>query len=400
MNRPKDADPYGLSRLPSSLASLEQMSMYRTIRFLSSIRILLCSQALLPFTPLIACGQEPTSPKAAPNSNTPPASVDQSLPATDTDWPALQLPNDAPLSQSLQFVQQAKSLRPKTPQQAFEQQRWIAQASARILEQLDAPEGDVADQARSDYFSASAVLLPSLAELDRLRRVEEFKFYVATKPILSQRDLETVFKTGLALEALEDKTLASKTYAELADLLREKDATNYAPFAEVLKQNAARLQVGKSYAFQSRTMEGSPFRLESLKGKVVLLYFWSSRDQALQQEVAALQALHDQYREQGFEVIGIGLDESLKDARATLATLKPRWPNLWDDRKQGVLKVMENYGINAIPTWILLDRELRSISHEANAQSLRGTLIKLFPSAAQPATEEPPKDEPSVPKKP
>lgn len=374
--------------------------MNRFIPLRTSIRLWLCLPAFFPFASPIACGQDPTTPKATPSNSTPTAPDDQPTPATDNAWPALQLPNDAPLSQSLQFVQQVKALRPKTPQQAFEQQRWIAQASARILEQLDAPEGDVAEQARSDYFSASAVLLPSLAELDRLRRVEEFKFYVATKPNLSQRDLETVFKTGLALEALEDKSLASKTYAEMADLLREKDATNYAPIAEVLKQNAARLQAGKIYAFQSRTMEGSPFRLESLKGKVVLLYFWSSRDQGLQQEVAALQTLHDQYREQGFEVIGIGLDESLKDARATLATLKPRWPNLWDDRKQGVLKVMESYGINAIPTWILLDRELRSISLEANAQSLRGTLNKLFPSAAQPATEEPPKEEPSAPKKP
>lgn len=332
--------------------------------------------ASIPATPAIVVAQTATIPA------TPQSPLGSAAPKLSSNWPDVVAPDSDSLADWIGFSEQLKKLSPKTPQQTIELKLALQQASQRIMDLLSDPKSTSYIQAQSDFFAASAMLLATQSEDQRLKNYEKYRDYLASKPTVEKADLETILTTCLYLEPFEDKSLALRAYTELSEWLLSKDPMAYKEFAELLKQNALRLQVGKTFQIQSRTMDGKPFDLEKLRGKRVLLFFWSSTSKPAVDEFPALLELHNQYRTQGFEIVGIALDESTKSARAALADLNPPWPNLWDDRKQGVIKVMQNYGINSIPTLILLDPDLRMLSYEANSQSLRTSLEQQFSAAS------------------
>lgn len=61
------------------------------------------------------------------------------------------------------------------------------------------------------------------------------------------------------------------------------------------------------------TLDGQPFDLDSLKGKVLLLNFWASWCAPCVVEMPALQALHDALEPKGFSVVAIGIDDSAEN---------------------------------------------------------------------------------------
>jgi peroxiredoxin len=328
----------------------------------------------------IAIAQSTTPPTV---SNPPALSKNQlgsPAPALSSNWPEVMAPDSDAVGDWIGFSEQLKKLVPNSPQQTVELKLALQQSSHRIMELLPDPKSASYLQAQSDYFAASALLLATQSGDMRLANYEKYRDYLASKSTVEKVDLETILTTCLYLEPFEDKSLALRAYTELADWLRSKDPIAYAEFADLLKQNALRLQAGKTFQIQSRTMDGKPFDLEKWRGKHVLLFFWSSTSKPAVEEFPFLRDLHSQYHSRGFEVVGIALDESIQSARSALSQFKPPWPTLWDDRKQGVIKLMQNYGINSIPTLILLDPELRMLSFEANSQSLRTSLERHLPA--------------------
>jgi peroxiredoxin len=331
------------------------------------------------------------SPIAIAQSSSPPAAsnpptvsknpLGSPAPELSPNWPEVIAPDSEVAADWIEFSEQLKKLAPKSPQQTLELKLAVQQTSQRIMDLLSDPKSASYLQAQSDYFAASAMLLATQSDNMRRANYEKYRDYLASKSTVEKVDLETILTTCLYLEPFEDKSLALRAYTELADWLRSKDPIAYAEFAELLKQNAQRLQAGKTFQIQSRTMDGKPFDLEKWRGKYVLLFFWASTSKPAVEEFPLLRDLHSQYHARGFEIVGIALDDSTRSARSALSQFKPPWPNLWDDRKQGVLKVMQNYGINSIPTLILLDPELRMLSFEANSQSLRTSLERHFPAA-------------------
>ncbi|MEZ5425790.1 MAG: TlpA disulfide reductase family protein [Pyrinomonadaceae bacterium] len=57
-------------------------------------------------------------------------------------------------------------------------------------------------------------------------------------------------------------------------------------------------------------LDGSTFKLEDKKGKVLLVNLWATWCGPCRAEMPELIALQDKYRDQGFEVIGLDTDEN------------------------------------------------------------------------------------------
>lgn len=112
--------------------------------------------------------------------------------------------------------------------------------------------------------------------------------------------------------------------------------------------------------------EGSDFTLESItgekisltqqKGKVVLLDFWATWCPPCRAATPKLIEFYNKYKDQGFLVLGIGLDE--RNAVTQYAQeQKIPYPILFDDKT-----VSKNYGIQSIPTFFLIDRKGKSVN--------------------------------------
>ena len=93
--------------------------------------------------------------------------------------------------------------------------------------------------------------------------------------------------------------------------------------------------------------------LSSFEGKVVLLDFWATWCQPCRIEMPIFDQLHHQYQTEGFIVVGISVDrERLTVVEPFIEGIGIDYPILFADEK-----VFQDYGIMALPTAILIDRQ-------------------------------------------
>lgn len=102
-------------------------------------------------------------------------------------------------------------------------------------------------------------------------------------------------------------------------------------------------------------LDGKPFKLSALRGKVVLVDFWASWCKPCRAELPALDELHRTYRARGFEVVGVSLDRDPASARSFLRDRPVGFRNVHD---QGA-KIADGYRPTAMPSSYLIDRSGR-----------------------------------------
>ncbi|MFN9913355.1 MAG: TlpA family protein disulfide reductase, partial [Pirellulaceae bacterium] len=69
--------------------------------------------------------------------------------------------------------------------------------------------------------------------------------------------------------------------------------------------------IGRAMDFRGLNLvaQGQPVSAESLKGKVILVDFWASWCQPCRAEFPNMREQYQKYRERGFEIVGINLDQ-------------------------------------------------------------------------------------------
>jgi thiol-disulfide isomerase/thioredoxin len=99
-------------------------------------------------------------------------------------------------------------------------------------------------------------------------------------------------------------------------------------------------------------LNGSRVDLKSQRGKVVLLNFWATWCAPCLVEMPVFSAWQQQYGPQGFQIIGISMDDDAAPVRKLVAKLKTTYPIAMGDAKLG-----ERYGgVMGLPLSYLIDR--------------------------------------------
>jgi len=138
------------------------------------------------------------------------------------------------------------------------------------------------------------------------------------------------------------------------------------------------IKVGDKYAdFEQANTEGKPVKLSQVKGKYILLDFWASWCGPCREENSNLAATYARFKDKGFAVLGVSLDDNKGNWLKAIKTDQLTWENVCDlrgDKNQVALM----YGINAIPNNFLIDSNGVVIARNLRGEKLDEALEKLL----------------------
>lgn len=113
--------------------------------------------------------------------------------------------------------------------------------------------------------------------------------------------------------------------------------------------------------FTLRSMDGPNLRLAEQRGRVVMVNFWATWCGPCRQEMPHLNKLYDKYRDSGFVLLGVNIDDNASKATDLAAKLGLKFPVLLDTDKS----VSRLYDMGTMPATVLIDREgkVRHLHH-------------------------------------
>ncbi len=107
---------------------------------------------------------------------------------------------------------------------------------------------------------------------------------------------------------------------------------------------------------KEKNIHGDEIALSSLKGKVVLLSFWASWDEASRRANDHMKKVYQQYKDQGFEIYQVSLDRSKILWENAVVKDELPWINVSDLRYTDSFPA-RIYNINQLPANYLISRE-------------------------------------------
>lgn len=121
---------------------------------------------------------------------------------------------------------------------------------------------------------------------------------------------------------------------------------------------------------------GGTVSLASLEGKVVLIDFWATNCPPCLEEMPNLKQIYADYHDDGFEIIGISLDENPSIVEQFTARTKITWPMIVE--RGTVESLRESYFVPTIPSLFIVDQSGKLHQFDARGKDLRSVIEKLL----------------------
>ncbi len=174
-----------------------------------------------------------------------------------------------------------------------------------------------------------------------------------------------------------EKEMAS--LVEIADRLSKARPTH--PQVQQFVNNLQRLQGVNEGAMAPEinlaTPAGPTLALSSLRGKYVLIDFWASWCGPCRRENPNVVKTYATYKDKGFEIFGVSLDQNREAWLKAIETDKLVWKHV-SDLQYWNSAGAQAYQVNSIPQTFLVDPTGRIIAKGLRGAALDNYLAKLF----------------------
>jgi cytochrome c biogenesis protein CcmG/thiol:disulfide interchange protein DsbE len=160
---------------------------------------------------------------------------------------------------------------------------------------------------------------------------------------LAWATLTVVVASGVLLAHPASRVFAQRCLTACRNLFDTSDDTGVASVLEAAPD------------FVLKDAAGNNLRLSDYRGKVVLLNFWATWCLPCQVEIPWFEEFTRTYADQGFEVVGVSMDEDgWKSVRPFMEKLKINYSVVLGDED-----VAKQYGADSVPVTFLINREGR-----------------------------------------
>lgn len=183
-----------------------------------------------------------------------------------------------------------------------------------------------------------------------------------------------VIMQEIARPMIESSILADQRDKAKAFITRVKtDFGGNPQISGILDQWGAELylpNVGDTMEFAFTDTKGNEVDLAEMRDKVILVDFWATWCGPCVAELPHLLETYAKYKDKGFEIVGISLDDNVDTLNAFVEQNKMTWPQYFDGKAWGN-EIAQKYGISAIPATFLVGKDGKIV-----ASSLRGNALE------------------------
>ncbi len=184
-----------------------------------------------------------------------------------------------------------------------------------------------------------------------------------------------VFRLKEKVKIIHMKTNKIHTLFIVVIILSTLFSCNKSSDSEIPGEDEIGIKVGQTApGFTLSDKNGIEINLNDFKGKMVLVDFWASWCSYCRAENPELVSLYSEYKDKGFEIIGISIDTDRND-----------WLKAIDDDGIEYIQVIDQngfespivdqYGVSSIPSMFLLDQDGVIIRVSAQA-SVISTVVR------------------------
>lgn len=193
----------------------------------------------------------------------------------------------------------------------------------------------------------------------------------ALKKAASPKIKEAILRPSIAVS----ETINEELFFHLAEVYQKEFPSS--KFITALKERIAKLSQFKVGAnipeIELPNAQNQKIKLSSLRGKYVLVDFWASWCSPCRAENPNVKRLYQQYKNKGFEVLGVSIDQKREDWLKAVKEDEITWLQVLDQNSA----VAQQFNVRAIPMTFLIDKNGVIIGKNLRGERLEEKLAEL-----------------------